>query len=143
MEVEKADRQPYLTKKAVATMDDLMKGKIEYYIESPCRFDQECRRYCPPTALVFRPTFTKVDRPHAWKQCDLRIQSTLPLLGNNVTVDSVRGLTDETISSIGLNAGVDDTSDGETAVLELNPSTCLVRISLQVQDNRMIPPLRH
>ena len=64
-------------------MDSLMDGNIEYFVKASTRFekDKEIGRFVP-RSLVFR-TFSKADRPRAWKSCDLRIQSTLPVLGND------------------------------------------------------------
>lgn len=131
--VKQSDRQPYLTKKAVPTLDAFMKGKIEYYVEASTIFDNESRRYVPQP-LVFRK-FTKVDRPQAWKQCDLRIQSTLPLLGNDESVDTTKTKATGSIRVEAANEGDEET------VSEPN-STCLVRISLEVH-NRMVPSLGH
>ncbi len=127
VEVEQSDRQRYLAKKAIPTMDFLMEGKIEYYIEVPTIFDNESRRPIPRPP-VFRK-FTKVDRPQAWKQCDLRIQTTLPLLGNDESTSTTKG---KETAEVGL-AG----DDWNGRVLEPN-STCLVRISLELH-NRMGP----
>lgn len=59
-----------------------MDGKIQYFIEAPIiRIDTEtgCNVFKP---LVFCQ-FSKDNRPQSWKNCDLRIQATLPLLCNN------------------------------------------------------------
>ena len=58
-------------------MDDLMDGVIEYYLEAPTSY---VNGKFIPNPLVFCQ-FRKVDRPLAWKNTDLKLQSTLPLLG--------------------------------------------------------------
>jgi hypothetical protein len=58
----------FLAKKAILSMETFMDGKVEYFVQATAR------------PLVFR-RFSKTDRPKAWKNCDLRIQSTLPVLG--------------------------------------------------------------
>lgn len=76
-----------LSKKAVATMGALMEGRIDYYLECPCisgGANSDQFRLTRP--LVFRE-FRRVDRPIAWKSADLRIQSTLPILGNQSSDD--------------------------------------------------------
>jgi len=70
-----------LEKRAVQSMDAFMEGNVEYFITAPTRFDKESGNAIP-IPLVFRQ-FSKADRPRAWKSCDLRIQSTLPVLGND------------------------------------------------------------
>lgn len=68
-----------LTQNAIVSMEAFMEGNIEYYVESPtwridCKFQ--------PRPLVFC-VFKKADRPMAWKNSNLKIQSTLPLVGND------------------------------------------------------------
>jgi hypothetical protein len=92
-----------LAKKAVLSMEVFMDGKIEYFVEATAR------------PLVFR-RFSKTDRPKAWKNCDLRIQSTLPVLG------------------------IDDTSIGNGSKLEHSESeSCtnsehLIRVSMALRN---------
>ncbi|KAL7558810.1 hypothetical protein ACA910_018308 [Epithemia clementina (nom. ined.)] len=59
-----------LEEKAFASMDDFMAGSFSYYLQVPSGVG----------SLVFR-TFTKANRPRAWKGIDTKIQDTLPLLG--------------------------------------------------------------
>jgi hypothetical protein len=70
-----------LSKPAVSSMEGFMDGKMEYFIETPVWTDTEtgCSVSLP---LVFCQ-FSKVNRPQAWKNSDLRIQATLPLLCSN------------------------------------------------------------
>jgi hypothetical protein len=68
----------WLAKRAVISMQDFMDGKIEYFVETPSVIDSDTGSRSPKP-LVFCE-FTKDNRPLAWKNCDLRIQSTLPLL---------------------------------------------------------------
>lgn len=68
-----------LAEKAVVSMEAFMEGNIEYYIESPTWY---LGGGFQPRPLVFCD-FKKADRPMAWKNSDLKIQSTLPLVGND------------------------------------------------------------
>lgn len=117
------DRQTYLAKKAIPTMGSLMEGKIEYYVEAPTMFDDECRQFAP-RPLVFRK-FTKADRPHAWKHSDLKVQTTLPLLGNDEVANTMMKET----SDVGLARDGNGGSSKQS-------STCLIRISLDLQQQK-------
>jgi hypothetical protein len=64
-----------------------MDGKIEYFIEAPTWFDKNSNQFLPKP-LIFCD-FDKYDRPRAWKNGDLRIQTTLPLLGNDTVAANV------------------------------------------------------
>lgn len=68
-----------LAQKAVVSMEAFMEGKIEYYIESPTWYADAAFHTRP---LVFC-AFKNADRPLAWKNSDLKVQSTLPLVGND------------------------------------------------------------
>ena len=68
-----------LSQKAVPSMDFFMDGNIEYYLETPGSHGNS-----KPRPLVFCH-FQKPHRPVAWKSIDLKIQSTLPLVGNDET----------------------------------------------------------
>ena len=72
-----------LTQKAIASLDALFGGVVSYYVETVSS-NGKLR------LLVFISEFTKGSRPLAWKKTDLKIQSTLPLLGNDET--SLKGL---------------------------------------------------
>ena len=63
-----------LNKKAVVSMENFMSGEVEYFVSAPV-----------DRPLVFR-SFSKADRPRAWKGCDLRIQTTIPVLGVDSSV---------------------------------------------------------
>ncbi|KAG7337842.1 tRNAIle-lysidine synthetase [Nitzschia inconspicua] len=65
----------WLAKRAVSSMENFMNGKIEYYLEVRAVSDTSHS----PSLLVFGQ-FNKSNRPEAWKNSDLKIQSTLPLL---------------------------------------------------------------
>ena len=68
-----------LNQKAVASMDHFMDGRIEYYLEVPTVLrDHE---YVLRPLMLLSEGFSKHSRPSAWKGSDLKIQSTLPLLG--------------------------------------------------------------
>lgn len=60
-------------------MEAFMEGNIEYYIEAPTWYVDGGFQ---PRPLVFC-VFKKADRPMAWKNSDLKIQTTLPLVGND------------------------------------------------------------
>lgn len=64
-----------LKQKAIQNFESFMTGQIHYYLEVLETEDEER----PP--LVFIESFTKATRPPCWKNADLRIESTLPLLG--------------------------------------------------------------
>ena len=66
--------------KAVSSMCTLFDGRISYYLKSPVTYENN---KVLPKPLVFIKEFTRQTRPRAWKQMDLKIQSTLPLLGND------------------------------------------------------------
>jgi len=76
----------WINKRAVSSMEELMNGKIGYFIETPMVYDKKNDRFIP-RPLVFRH-FSKTDRPRAWKNSDLRIQTTLPLLGSPTVHDT-------------------------------------------------------
>jgi len=65
-----------LEKKAFLTWEQLMAGSIDYYVMAPMNDTK-------PHPLVIIGEFTKQNRPVAWKLSDPKIQSTLPLLGND------------------------------------------------------------
>jgi hypothetical protein len=68
-----------LESRAIFSMEDLMEGSLEYYLEVPglsMNEDAESRY------LVFTK-FTKSTRPEAWKSVNTKIQEVLPLLGND------------------------------------------------------------
>jgi hypothetical protein len=72
-----------LAQKAMPSMEALMNGHIEYFIESPSWHTDGVFQ---PSPLVFC-RFKKPYRPAAWKSSDLKVQSTLPLLGNDDTAN--------------------------------------------------------
>jgi hypothetical protein len=76
-------KKNYLAQKAMRNMDHLMDGNIEYFIESP---SWERDGFFEPRPLVFYQ-FKKSFRPIAWKSSDLKVQSILPLLGNDDTAN--------------------------------------------------------
>lgn len=64
-----------LEQKAVESVESVMTGQIHYYLEV---LETENGEQSP---LVFIENFTKETRPPCWKNTDLRIESTLPVLG--------------------------------------------------------------
>ena len=71
--------ETWLDKKAVSSMESFLDGEVEYFVSVPTFWDNTSKGFVP-RPLIFR-TFSKSDRPRAWKGCDLRIQSTLPVVG--------------------------------------------------------------
>jgi hypothetical protein len=116
---EKADSPdtPFrLAQKAVPSFSDMMDGSIEYHISAPT-FQEEGRFV--PHPLVFSQ-FTKISRPTAWKNSDLKVQTTLPLLANDET--AVKAINDMA------GSGLVHEVDGETRE---NPIR-IVKITLQL-----------
>jgi hypothetical protein len=70
------EKSTLLNIKAIQSWENFMDGGIKYYIEVPLEGTN-------PRPLVFVREFDKASRPRAWKGTDLKIQSTLPLLGND------------------------------------------------------------
>ena len=71
--------ESWLEKKAVFSMESFMDGEVEYFVAAPVFWEKVSETFVV-RPLVFR-NFSKSNRPRAWKNCDLRIQSTLPVLG--------------------------------------------------------------
>lgn len=82
------DTEQHLARKAIAGVQGLMSGSIEYYLQVPTLPKDEGYE---PSPLVFT-TFNKSSRPKAWKGLDIKIQDALPLVGNNV--EAVKALQD-------------------------------------------------
>jgi hypothetical protein len=68
-------RNALLGTKAVRSLECFMDGVVEYYLQIPSWPDDT------PRPLVIVSDFFRESRPLAWKSCDLKIQSTLPILG--------------------------------------------------------------
>jgi hypothetical protein len=86
------DRASLLGKKAVPSMDKLMGGVIEYYLEAPHNTNPNEER-SQPANLIF-DEFTKATRPSAWKNTDLKLQSTLPILAVDKRLEKIAGSDD-------------------------------------------------
>lgn len=69
--MERAD-ETILHKKPFLDMKDFMRGTFKYYLEVP----KDCSKLA-----VTEGQFNKSNRPLGWKNCDLKIESTLPLIG--------------------------------------------------------------
>ena len=69
-----------LEEKAVPSMDHFLKGEIQYHMTVPLLESEDGSLHVKP--LVF-DKFQKENRPLAWKQGDIKIQETLPLLCND------------------------------------------------------------
>jgi hypothetical protein len=106
-----------LAQKAVASFSDVMDGSIEYHVSAPTWQEQNS---FVPRPLVFSQ-FTKTSRPTAWKNSDLKIQTTLPLLGNDET--AVKAMTDMA------GSGLVHEMDGETRE---NPVR-IIKVTLQLE----------
>eukprot|EP00934_Nitzschia_sp_Nitz4_P006346 Nitzschia sp. Nitz4//scaffold37_size175936//105580//108219//NITZ4_002052-RA/size175936-snap-gene-0.245-mRNA-1//1//CDS//3329549806//6336//frame0 len=111
-----------LAQKALPTMEDLMTGKIEYYLVTPA--DAEDPDNVRP--LVFG-RFTKPARPVAWKNNEqnrnmlLKVEETLPLLGN----DEVAHSRLEKLGKKVMEKGVGEREVG-------NVTTRLVKVTMKV-----------
>jgi len=57
-----------------------MAGNVQYFISAPIEGEGES-----PLPLSIVPGFTKTTRPMAWKGSDSKVESTLPLLGVDVS----------------------------------------------------------
>ena len=55
-----------------------MSGEIEYYLKVSGTKGGQMQ------SLVMVDKFSKETRPCCWKNCDLRVEATLPLLGNDI-----------------------------------------------------------
>lgn len=76
-DVTETESTKLIQTKALKDMDDLMKGSITYYIAAPVNDGESL-----PNPLVhFEEGFSKPSRPAAWKGFELKVESTLPLLG--------------------------------------------------------------
>lgn len=97
--------------KAVESMEAFMSGHIRYYVKVSLKD--------PPTSprLAFSERFTKIGRPKAWKNSDLKIESTLPLVGADATAEEFAMLKD--------------------AVDGYGESFCLVCVTLQLDGARV------
>ena len=103
--VSSSEESHFLTKKALESIEDLMSGEIEYYL----KVSRTKGGQLQPLILVDK--FTKETRPYCWKNCDLRVEATLPLLGIDTKTEQ---------------------TDTEKANLN-NNNTELVKISLKLQ----------
>ena len=65
--------------KAIKSMEAFMTGYIQYYFKVPLVETSSSPQ------LIFPGRFTKIGRPKAWKNSDLKIESTLPLVGADAT----------------------------------------------------------
>jgi len=66
-----------IRKKAVENIEDLMLGEIEYYVKVLTMNNGELQ------PLIFIDKFTKESRPPSWKNADLKVELTLPIIGND------------------------------------------------------------
>ena len=85
--------QELLEKKAVPSINKFMTGSISYFLKLPMQTDkhktaENLKAMVAddqfPSPLVFL-TFDRQSRPLAWKNADLKIQTTLPLPGVDAT----------------------------------------------------------
>lgn len=78
--ISEDDVDKLLEKKAIRDMDHFMEGHFHYYLKCP-------QTIPPPNEsedlLKVVSEFSRGSRPLSWRGVDLRIQSTLPLVGNS------------------------------------------------------------
>jgi hypothetical protein len=67
-----------LKEKALDTMEQLLSGNFHYYLQAPI-----IKQGSLPEPLVFVTGYKKPTRPAAWRGFDLKVEQTLPLLGND------------------------------------------------------------
>ena len=119
-----SEAKDLLTQRAVASMDDLMKGRITYYLQARTWMsDEETNGGFIVRPLVFQ-TFTKPTRPEAWKNTEVKIQENLPLAG--VDAETAAAFKDP-MEYGACHVNVDT---GET---EANP-VALVKVTLTLDD---------
>ena len=78
-ETETGKRTELEQLKAIVSMEAFMGGYIRYYFKAPILGPSSSPQ------LAFPLRFTKISRPKAWKNSDLKIESTLPIVGANAT----------------------------------------------------------
>jgi len=103
-----------LQTKVFNNMEELMAGKVEYHMKVPLINGKS------PCPLVRVNGYTKSTRPKSWKGVDLKVESTLPLLGVDHSV-----LENETVSD---STNCDDT-------------WALVKVQLVLQDSSSLESL--
>ena len=69
-------------KKAIDSMEAFMGGYIRYYVKVALKEDSPM-----PPSLSFPDMFIKIGRCKAWKNSDLKIEATLPLVGPDATAE--------------------------------------------------------
>jgi tRNA(Ile)-lysidine synthetase-like protein len=72
-----------LNTKVFKSVEQLMSGDIQYHLNVPVKSGAK-----EPRPLVRVTGFTKFNRPTAWKGVDLKVETTLPLLGVDQSVIS-------------------------------------------------------
>jgi len=80
--VSKSNVNILLEKKAIPSFESFMDGKIEYFMKVPIHCHSESPNQPITYPLVVLQEFSKKNRPLAWKNTDMKIQSTLPIIGN-------------------------------------------------------------
>jgi hypothetical protein len=115
-----------LEQKALVSIDDLLEGSISYYVQVPTWENMETGGTFDPRPLVFAK-FNKKTRPRAWRGLDVKIQETLPLLGNDHV--ALKALEDPEGCG-NTHAKTYPEQDVATVVIE-NPKY-LVRVSLNI-----------
>jgi tRNA(Ile)-lysidine synthase TilS/MesJ len=127
------EKEALLARKAVPDMDAFMEGCIEYYVEA--RTWKSENRTGPitetsvPRPLVFA-SFTKSTRPLAWKNADVKLQETLPLLScDPLSRSALR----DPLGSSAVHADAD-----AMGTLRNNPLV-LVKVALQVVASEASP----
>jgi len=77
--ISKKDADALLEKKAILNMEYFMKGSFFYYIKCPKKLPSDETE----DILTIISEYSRGSRPLAWRGVDLKIQSTLPLVGNS------------------------------------------------------------
>ena len=81
--ISKKDAEKLLEQRAIHGNDHFMQGDFTYYIRCPRSLPVAPNETKTQDILTVVSGYSRGSRPHAWKGVDLKIQSTLPLLGNS------------------------------------------------------------
>jgi len=78
------DKDTLLRQKALEDIDQLMTGDIHYYLETTVENNGQLH----PLQII-TDTFSKQTRPFCFKGCDLKVEKTLPIVGNDPSVTRI------------------------------------------------------
>jgi hypothetical protein len=113
-----------LNQRAIASMDDLMTGRITYFLQARTWRSTALAAVAFTVRPLVLDDFTKATRPEAWKNTDTKIQEILPLAG--VDAETAAAMKDP----MGCGACHVNDVTGET---EANPFV-LVKVTLVLVD---------